>query len=61
MTNGEISGYDVSFVVPADDVICVYEGTVSGWPANRIDGTAVCGDGENFVVGQWSATRDQGR
>ena len=58
VTNGEISGYDVSFVVPADDVICVYEGTVSGWPANRIDGTAVCGDGENFVMGQWSAFRD---
>lgn len=61
VTDGEILGYDVAFVVPADDVICVYEGTVSGWPANRIDGTAVCGDGVNYVTGQWSARRDAGR
>ena len=61
VTDGEILGYDVSFVVLADEVICVYEGTVSGWPAHRIDGTAVCGDGVNYVTGQWSAWRDMGR
>lgn len=61
VTDGEISGYDVSFVVPADNVTCVYEGALSGRPANRMEGTAVCGDGENFVMGHWSAYRDIGR
>lgn len=61
VTEGAISGYDVRFVVPTDEVICVYEGTLSGRPTNRMEGTAVCGDGENFVMGHWSAYRDIGR
>ena len=61
VSDGAIVGNDVSFVVPSGNVICVYEGVVAGWPAHRMEGSAICGDGLNYVTGEWYAYRETGR